>query len=258
MMKNPLFRELVVVEQFSCCPLRCLYCQNEKISKGCFGKEISVDRLVEIFFELEEQGAQNINLISPTPYIPWIKEAIIKAKASGFHLPFIYNTSGYEKKESLQELDGLIDIYLPDFKYMKDDTALRYSGCPHYVKTVQAAIQEMFRQTGPNQFDQDGRMLKGVLVRHLVLPTLEQESEEIITYLWKTYHHQIYISIMSQYTPTESVKNHPVLQHRIQEDVYQKIIDKALQLGIRNAYMQEMDAACETYIPSFELQGVSK
>ena len=243
---------------FSCCTLRCLFCQNEKISKDCFGQEITVDRLVEIFFELQQKGAQNINLVSPTPYIPWIKEAIEKAKKKGFRLPFIYNTSGYERKESLKELDGLIDIYMPDFKYMKDETALEFSKCSNYVTTVKEAIQEMFRQTGPNQFDEDGQMIKGVLVRHLVLPSLEKESKAILKYLWNTYHHQIYISIMKQYTPIESVKNHPILKNKVDDKIYDEIVDEAIELGIENAYIQENGSQDECYIPSFNLEGVCK
>ncbi len=243
---------------FSCCNLRCLYCQNEKISLQNFGKEISVDRLVEIFFELEQQGAENINLVSPTPYLPWIKEAILKAKRQGFSLPFVYNTSGYENKEILKELEGLIDIYLPDFKYACNETAFEYSLCKDYVERTKEALQEMVQQTGPNQFDENGRMIKGVLVRHLVLPFHEKESKEILFYLYHTYHHQIYLSIMNQYTPLDSTKTHPVLSQTLSKKAYEDVLEYALRLGIENAFIQEEGTAEEAWIPSFCLEGVNK
>ena len=241
---------------FSCCTLKCIYCQNEKISQKNFGEEISIDRLVKIFFELQEKGAQNIHFITPTPYIPWIKEAIQRAKKKGFSLPFIYNTSGYEKIESLKQLDGLIDIYLPDFKYADDHTAQTFSLCTNYVAYTKQAIQEMFRQTGKNVFDDNGRMIKGVIVRHLILPQKEEESKKILAYLKEQYQNQIYISIMNQYTPIESVKNHPILKEKITDSVYQGIIHYALDIGITNAYIQEGDTADLCYVPSFQLEGV--
>lgn len=241
---------------FSCCNLRCLFCQNHKLSKEQFGEEITVTRLVEIFFELAKQGAENINLVTPTPYIPLIKEAIIEAKKKGFSLPFVYNTGGYEKIESLKELEGLIDIYLPDFKYFDNRLASLYSSCPDYVEVSQKALAEMVRQTGPCKFNEKGMMIKGVLVRHLLLPTHEEDSKHVLNYLYHTYKNQIYISIMNQYTPLEHVKNHPVLGGTIKDDVYQEVIDYALNLGVENAFIQEGGTCSESFIPSFQLEGV--
>ena len=243
---------------FSCCPLKCIFCQNDEISLKNFGEEISVLRLVEIFFELEKQGAININLVSPTPYIPWIKEAILLAKEKGFSLPFVYNSSGYEKKESLAELEGLIDIYLPDFKYYDNQTAKEFSNCIDYVETAKETLSEMFRQTGRNQFDQNGIMTKGVLVRHLILPFKEEESKKIISYLYHTYHDDIYMSIMNQYTPLGNVKDHPLLKEKISPIVYQEVVRFAEELGVINAYIQEGDTSDTCYIPSFHLEGVKK
>lgn len=241
---------------FSCCNLRCLFCQNHKLSKEQFGEEITVTRLVEIFFELAKQGAENINLVTPTPYIPLIKEAIIEAKKKGFSLPFVYNTGGYEKIESLKELEGLIDIYLPDFKYFDNRLASLYSSCSDYVEVSQKALAEMVRQTGPCKFNEKGMMIKGVLVRHLLLPTHEEDSKHVLNYLYHTYKNQIYISIMNQYTPLEHVKNHPVLGGTIKDDVYQEVIDYALNLGVENAFIQEGGTCSESFIPSFQLEGV--
>ena len=192
---------------FSGCSLGCAYCQNHDISGGLNGKEITIKRLSEIFFELKEQGANNINLVTPDHFIPQIIEAIDMAKEQGFNLPFVYNCSGYEDIEALKLLDGYIDIYLPDFKYMSAELAARYSRAPDYPEVAKMALAEMVRQVGGDQttFDEDGIMKRGVIVRHLELPGCIEDSKAVIRYLYKTYGNNIYISIMNQYTPMEGI-----------------------------------------------------
>ena len=201
---------------FSGCPLRCVFCQNHNIAIGKSGKEISMERLVEIFFELEEKGANNINLVTPTHFVPQIREAIIRAKKQGFRLPFVYNTGSYEKVETLKSLEGLIDIYLPDMKYYSAELANRYAKAPDYFEVAAAAVQEMFRQTGTPQFYREGNlsenveytgeeedvlMRKGLILRHLILPGNTEDSKKVLDYAWHTYGNHIYFSIMNQYTP---------------------------------------------------------
>ena len=185
---------------FEGCSLGCVFCQNYEISDGKAekGVEISVERLVEIFFELKEKGANNINFVTPTHFMPHIKEAIIMSKGQGFDLPFVYNTSGYEKVECIKELDGLIDVYLPDMKYA-EDISMEYSKAGDYFKCSKDAIAEMYRQVGTLQFDENGIIKKGIVVRNLILPNHTKNSMKVIEYLYNTYKDNIYISIMNQY-----------------------------------------------------------
>ncbi|MBR6728773.1 MAG: radical SAM protein, partial [Clostridia bacterium] len=224
---------------FSGCPLGCIYCQNHTISAAQAGKEITIDRLCDIFLELEEQGAANINLVTPTHYVPHIIQALELSKSKGLQLPIVYNTSGYERPETLRRLTGLVDVYLPDFKYMYSETAHAYSACADYPEVIQKALDEMFRQTGSAVFSPEGLMQKGLLVRHLVLPGHIKESKAILAYLYRTYKDDIYISIMSQYTPVEAVKEHPLLSRKLRQTEYEAVVDYALELGIQNAFIQE-------------------
>jgi len=243
---------------FSNCNLNCLYCQNYKISEKCKGKTISITRLSEIMIELQNKKAHNINLVTPTMYIPMIKKAIIKAKKNGLNIPVIYNCSGYESVEALKELQGLIDIYMPDFKYIDNDIALKYSNCKNYVEYAKDSLKEMYRQVGKNNFDNTGKMTKGILVRHLILPDNINDSKKILEYLYNTYKNNIYISIMNQYTPVRTIKKYPILNKKITKDEYNKVIEYALKLGIENAYIQEDETVSESFIPTWDYTGIKK
>lgn len=241
---------------FSNCNLKCVYCQNYSISTKHFGKKITIHRLAEIFLELQEKGANNINLVTPTHYVPQIIEALKIAKENGLHLPIVYNTSGYEKIETLKMLEGYIDIYLPDFKYWSEDLAIRYSKAVNYKEIVKQAIKEMYRQVKDPVFDEDGRMKKGIIVRHLMLPGHLEDSKKIIDDLFSAYQHHIYLSIMNQYTPLKQVEHIKELNQTITEKEYEELLDYALDLGIKNAFIQEGETQKESFIPEFNTEGV--
>lgn len=243
---------------FSGCSLHCVFCQNEPIANGTVGKMITVERLAEIFLELEQQGAHNINLVTPGHFIPQIKEALLLAKEKGLALPIVYNTSSYESVESLKYLDGLVDIYLPDFKYMSSELSAKYSHAPDYSVRAKAAIAEMVRQTGMPVFDEkgeEGLIKRGTIVRHLTLPGCMEDSKEILNYLHTTYGDQIYISIMNQFTPLENVVAFPELNRKITEEEYDELIDYAIELGIEQGFIQEGETAEESFIPDFDCKG---
>ena len=240
---------------FSGCNLGCIFCQNIEISKKNFGKNISSERLSEIMLELENEGAININLVTPTPHIIGIRDAIIKAKEKGLKIPIIYNTGTYENIESLKLLEGLIDVYLPDLKYYNDKYAIKYSNAPNYFETSTKAIQEMYRQVGPIEFDKNGNIKKGIIVRHLLLPSLKDDSKKIIKYLYETYQDNIYLSIMNQYTVIKPLK-YKELNHKIKNKDYDEIIEYACNLGIKNAYCQLDNTSSKDFIPTFDLEGV--
>lgn len=245
---------------FSGCSLGCVFCQNRVISKGQTGKAVTIERLAEIFFELKDRGADNINLVTPDHYIPSVCEAIRKAKERGFTLPFVCNCSGYETTESLRMLDGLVDVYLPDFKYWESETAAKYSKAPDYPQRAKEAVAEMVRQVGGCRFDENGRIQKGVIVRHLLLPGKVREAKQIVQYLHETYKEEIYLSLMNQYTPGEDAPErlsvYPDLQRRVTAREYARLIDYALEIGVTNAFVQEGETASESFIPAFDLEGV--
>mgnify|MGYP003813396979 CR=1 FL=1 len=241
---------------FSGCAMGCVYCQNHNIAKSLAGKKITIERLSDIFLELEAQGANNINLVTPSHYVPQIIEALDKAKNKGLHLPIVYNTSGYEKKETIKLLEGYVDIYLPDFKYWDAEIAKRYSNCPDYMQYASKALDEMVRQAGEPVFDECGRMKKGVIVRHLTLPGYLEDSKRIIAYLYKTYGDKIYISIMNQYTPLPHVEKYPEINRTITDREYDELVDYAIRLGIENGFIQEGETASESFIPEFNEEGV--
>lgn len=241
---------------FSGCNLRCVFCQNHTIAAGQTGKAITIRRLSEIFLELQQKGAVNINLVTPTHYIPQIREALLLAKSEGLILPIVYNTGNYEKPESLRLLDGLIDIYLPDMKYYSDELADRYSHAGNYFSVACEGLAEMYRQVGPCQFDDNGLLRKGIIVRHLVLPGQVRDSKRILHYLHDTYGDNIWISIMNQYTPLPHVSHIPELNRRVTSEEYDRLIDYALRLGIENAFIQEGEAAQDSFIPPFDLEGI--
>ncbi|HIR59056.1 MAG TPA: radical SAM protein [Candidatus Onthousia excrementipullorum] len=241
---------------FSNCNLKCCYCQNKEISTDGFGKEITIERLSEMMLELEEKHANNINLVTPTHYVPSIIEAIKLARKKGLSIPIVYNTSGYESVETLKLLEGYIDIYLTDFKYFDNKLGKYLSKCSNYFEVASKALEEMYRQTGKNIFNKDGLMTKGIIVRCLVLPTKSDDTKKIINYLYKKYQDNIYLSIMNQYTPVNFIKDYPYLNKTISEDEYNDVIDYAIDLGIKNAYMQEGGTCSESFIPAFDLEGV--
>ena len=247
---------------FCGCTLRCIFCQNHMIALGrnkkdeSIGKEITVERLKEIFLELQNQGANNINLVTGTHYIPQIAETLRMAKAEGLVIPVVYNTSGYEKVESLELLEGLVDVYLPDMKYVSKELSKEYSHAQDYFEVAKDAIEEMVRQVGEAGFDERGYIRKGVIVRHLVLPGSTRDSKAVLDYLWNTYGNRVYVSIMSQYTPMEQIKNHPLLSRKVTKREYAKVVDYALSLGWENAFIQEGETAKESFIPGFNHEGV--
>ncbi|MED9881114.1 radical SAM protein [Blautia sp.] len=242
---------------FSGCPLRCVYCQNYQIASTEVGMEISEERLKDIFLELQEKGAHNINLVTPTHYTPEIIRAIGKAKEQGLRLPVVYNCSGYEKVETLKTLKGIVDIYLTDFKYMEKETAVRYSKAPDYPEIARAALKEMMDQTGEAKFDENGIMQSGVIVRHLLLPGHVRNARAVVKYVYETYGNQLYLSLMNQYTPLPQVKKEfPELDRRVTEREYQRLISYALELGIENAFIQDGKTAEESFIPMFDYEGI--
>ena len=241
---------------FGGCSLGCIYCQNVQIRDGKVGKETDEYRLAEIFFELKDQGANNINLVTPTHFIPHIIKALDIAKSRGLNIPIVYNTGGYEKVDTLKMLDGYIDIYLPDFKYYSKETAKEYSKAPYYTDYAKNAIGEMVRQVGRPDFFDNGIMKKGVIVRHLLLPGHLQESKEIIKYLYDTYKNDIFMSIMNQYTPMPAMADHKILSQKVSESDYDKLISFAIDTGVENAFIQEGETATESFIPTFDNSGV--
>ena len=235
---------------FSGCNLKCIFCQNHEISRNNMGKEISIEEFADICLELQDAKALNINLVTPTMYIPLIKEGLILAKEKGLKIPIVYNTSGYESVESLKELEGLIDIYLPDFKYCDDKLAKNFSGIDNYFEITSKAIKEMYRQVGKPKF-KDDIMHKGIIVRHLLLPNHIDDSKKVLYYLYNTYKDNIYISIMNQYTPVTKITKYPELNNTVQEKEYDELINYACDLGIKNAFIQEGETCKESFIPDF-------
>lgn len=235
---------------FSYCNLRCVYCQNYDISFNCIGEEITVNRLADIMIELQDMGALNINLVTPSHYIPLIRDSIIIAKDSGLTIPIIYNTSGYDRVESLKLLEGLIDIYLPDFKYYNDKLG-KYSNISNYFETASLALKEMYRQVGKLRYNKDGILVKGMIVRHLVLPNNYDDSKKIIKYLYDNYKDNIIISIMNQYTIIRKLE-YSELNDNVDEKEYDDIINYAYDLGVRNAFIQEDSSQSDSFIPSFK------
>ena len=253
---------------FSGCTLRCVFCQNYKIAAAAVGKYITVDELADIMLRLQNEHANNINLVTPTHYALQIAQALNKAKAKGLRIPVVYNTSAYENVETLKRMEGLVDVYLPDFKYMDSGLASRYSNAADYPKTARRALQEMVRQTGdPDMYgDSDelvcagyvesGIIKKGVIVRHLILPGCIDDSKAVIRYLYDTYKDDIYISIMNQYTPLEHVKPYKELDRRVTEKEYDEVVDYAIDIGVTNGFIQEGDTADESFIPEFDCTGL--
>ncbi len=241
---------------FSGCSLRCIYCQNRDIGLGHAGRELTKERLAEIFLELQGQGACNINLVTAGHYVPQVVQALQLAKKNGLRIPVVYNSSGYEMPETLRLLEGLVDVYLPDFKYMDSRLAAAYSHAPDYPEIAKAAVAEMVRQTGPTVFGEDGMILKGVIVRHLLLPGHVKNAKSVVEYLHKTYGSSIYLSLMSQYTPMPELADHPTLGRRVTRREYEKLLAFALEIGVENGFYQSRDVAKDSFIPAFDGEGI--
>ena len=251
---------------FSGCSLHCSFCQNQAISRGTQGKEISIERLTEIFFELKAQGAHNINLVTPTHFIPLITAALRQASDQGLNLPIVCNCGGYESVEALKIWEGLIDIYLPDLKFYSSILAKTMCGTADYFEKAFAALSEMFRQTGAPSLSADGLMKKGIIVRHLMLPGQLFDTRRILGYLCETYGNSIYISLMNQYTPPQAITGAKdaitpctsAPSHPLREDHYEAMIQFLADHGQENAYTQEGGTAQESFIPTFDLTGIQK
>lgn len=253
---------------FSGCTLRCVFCQNYKIAAAAVGKYITVDGLADIMLRLQDKHANNINLVTPTHYALHIAQALTKARDNGLRIPVVYNTSAYENIETLKRLDGLVDIYLPDFKYMDSSLALKYSHAEDYPEVAKSALNEMVRQAGSpcmysdedelvqSGYVEDGVMKRGVIVRHLVLPGCIKDSKAVIGYLYDTYKDDIYISIMNQYTPLEHVKEYKELYRKVTHKEYDEVVDYAIDIGVTNGFIQEGDTAKESFIPDFDFTGL--
>ncbi|HHW30084.1 MAG TPA: radical SAM protein [Clostridiaceae bacterium] len=241
---------------FSGCALGCMYCQNREISKGLAGKIITIERLAEIFLELQDKGVNNINLVTPSHYVPHIIDALDISRKKGLTIPIVYNCSGYEKVETLKLLEGYVDIYLPDLKYMSNEPAIKYSNCKDYFAVAAAAIGEMVRQVKEASFDERGIMQRGVIVRHLTLPGYLEDSKRIIKYLYETYGDMIFVSIMNQYTPITKNMIYPELNRKITEEEYDELVDFAIEIGLENGFIQEGETASESFIPEFNEEGV--
>lgn len=246
---------------FSGCNMGCVFCQNRMISKGKVGKHIDLGRLVDIFFELEEKGANNINLVTGDIFIPTITVAIEEAKKRGIKIPFLLNTSSYVNVDSVKMLDGLIDIYLPDFKYIRDEDAIRYSNAKGYADVAKMAIDEMVRQQPTCVFSKAPQGLnpllkRGVVIRHLLMPGMLIQAKLIVRYLYEKYGDNVYLSLMNQFTPCDELKAFPEINRKVTEEEYQSLVDYAANLGITRAYVQEGETAEESFIPEFDCRGV--
>ncbi len=251
---------------FSGCNMGCVFCQNKTISRGEIGKQIDTERLTDIFFELKEKGANNINLVTGDMFIPTILIAVEKAKAKNFNLPFILNTSSYINVDTVKSLEGIIDIYLADFKYIRDIDSIRYSNAPGYTEAAKSAISEMVRQKPECEFYENRnissckdsvKLLKsGVIVRHLLMPNMLIQAKMIVKYLYDLYRDNIFISLMNQYTPNSALTNYPEISRKVLGREYKSLVSYAQNLGISNAYIQIGETANESFIPEFDCSGV--
>lgn len=236
---------------FSNCNLKCIFCQNYYISTENNGSLYTVEEFADMCIDLQNRGALNINLVTPTHFVPLIIDGLKLAKEKGLTIPIVYNTSSYENVETLKLLEGIVDIYLPDLKYIDNNISKKYSGIDDYFEVATKAIKEMYREQPKCIFNKDGIMQKGVIVRHLLLPGMENDSKKILKYLYDTYKNNIYISIMNQYTPVRTLK-YKELNKKVDENVYNDVIDYAWDIGIRNAFTQEEGTQKESFIPDFK------
>lgn len=262
---------------FSHCNLKCVFCQNYNISQGdennnlnnmksesltleasVIGIEISIERLSEIFLELQAKGANNINLVTPTHYVPQIIEALKIAKKNELTIPILYNTNSYDSIETIKLLNGYIDVYLPDFKYFNDKYSIKYSKVDKYASNAIKVINEMISQVGNPQFNSKGNIIKGVIIRHLMLPGLLFDSKKVIDFLYNKYGDNIYISLMNQYVPMFNAFNYPEINKSLNPKHYDSLINYALEIGVKNGFIQDEGTNTSDFTPAFNLQGVEK
>ena len=242
---------------FSGCNLRCVFCQNHNIALGKAGRVIAPEHLAEIFLQLQEQGANNINLVTPTHFLPQIVIALEQAKQKGLHLPIVYNTGSYESPEALRHLEGLVDIYLPDLKYFSPELSTAYSHAPDYFETACAAISEMYRQVGDYELDENGLLKKGVVIRHLILPGMLDNSKRVIDRVANTFKPgQVMFSLMHQYVPCGRAAEYPEINRKVTDEEYAEVEAYLMASTIEDGFVQEGDAACEDFIPCFDGTGV--
>lgn len=241
---------------FSGCNMHCVFCQNHDISQECFGKAITVERLAEIMLELQSQGAANINLVTPTPHVLNIIEAVRLAKEKGLKLPIVYNTNGYETLETIELLRGTVDIYLPDIKYYNDKYAVKYSKTRNYFNIASASVKAMIEQVGYPEFGENGMMKKGVLIRHMIMPDLLSDSKDILRWIKDNLGEQAYVSLMCQYTPMYHAAEFEEINRKLDDWEYEYIVDYFFKLGLENGFMQDYSSATSEYTPEFDLGGV--
>lgn len=238
---------------FSHCNLNCLYCQNYEISQLGKGKEYTIEQLAEIMLKQQNLGVANINLVTPTSYVPQIIEAIKIAKKNGLNIPIVYNTNSYEKIETLKMLEGYIDVYLPDLKYADDKLGKKYSNINHYFEIATKAIQEMRRQVGPAIFDSNGMMKRGVIIRHLVLPNYIENSKKVLKWLKENIHPEDYISVMAQYFPTYLAKQDKFMNRKLTTEEWEEIENYIEELDFKNGFVQELGEHEEEYVPKWDV-----
>jgi putative pyruvate formate lyase activating enzyme len=241
---------------FSNCNLKCVFCQNHNISHEGTGKAVSINRLSEIFLEQQERGAHNINLVTPTHYVPQIIEALKLAKNKGLTIPILYNSNGYENVDTIKALKGFIDVYLPDLKYFKEKYAIKYSNAPNYFNTARAVITEMVAQVGEAKFNDDGIIQKGVIIRHLMLPGLLFDSKKVVDFIYSTFADSVYISLMNQYTPMNEATRYPEISKPLNPNHYDTLVDYCVNLGITKGFIQENGTSSKAFVPDFDLSGV--
>ncbi|MBR3155019.1 MAG: radical SAM protein [Lachnospiraceae bacterium] len=247
---------------FTGCPLGCVFCQNRVITLGrrhdeAVGVPLTEEQLAETFLDLERQHANNINLVTPTHFVPQIVRAVRIARARGLAIPIVYNTGSYETEETVRNLEGTVDVFLPDLKFMDPDISGRYAKAPDYFEVAEKAIHAMVEIAGQPAFDERGMMKRGVIVRHMVLPGHTKDSKRIISYLHETYGEKIYVSIMNQYTPMPGIGDEfPELARRVTKREYGRVVDHAIELGMENVFIQEGPTAAESFIPDFNGTGL--
>lgn len=238
---------------FSNCNLSCVFCQNYEISQLGVGKEISIERLAEIFIEQQEKGVHNINLVSPTSYAVQIKEALKLAKSKGLNIPIIYNTNGYENRETIKMLKGYIDVYLPDLKYAENELAKKYSKIDNYFEIATSAIKEMYDQVGKAELDANGMIKKGIIIRHLILPNHTENSQKVLKWISQNMPKDIMISIMAQYFPTYQAKEIKDLNRKLTRNEYKRIENFLYTTNLENGYLQELGEKEENYVPIWKI-----
>jgi radical SAM domain protein len=238
---------------FSNCNLNCIYCQNYEISQLGKGKEITIEHLAQIFIKQQEKNVNNINLVTPTMYVPQIIEAIKIARKKGLNIPIIYNSNGYENVETIKKLNGYIDIYLPDLKYYSNEIAKKYSKIDNYFETAISAIKEMQKQVGNPIFNEEGIIQKGVIIRHLILPHHLLNTKNILKYVKENFDENTYISIMAQYFPTYKAKEDKLINRKLTKKEYKEIENYLYLLNLKNGYIQELGEHEEEYVPNFDL-----